>query len=218
MSFNRVKDTTAAANVTLVAVSKTKPVSAISDLYRKGQRHFGENRVQEMVEKYRELPKDVYWHQIGRLQTNKVKYIAPFVHLIHSVDSEKLALSIIKEGKNLDRCIDILIQVKVALEDTKQGINISNVYDTVQKIASLNSPYIRIRGLMAMASFVSDMEIISQEFTSAKIIFHKIKKSNNKGLEAFDTLSMGMSSDYKLAIECGSNMVRVGSLVFGKRK
>jgi pyridoxal phosphate enzyme (YggS family) len=217
MSYEIVKSNTENSNAILVAVSKTKPVSHIMDLYHKGQRHFGENRVQELVQKYEDLPNDILWHQIGSLQTNKVKYIAPFIHLIHSVDNLKLAKTIIKEGEKNDRCIDILVQVKVALEETKHGINLNTAPDIIHEISGMNSEYLRIRGIMAMASFTLDMEIVKQEFINAKELFDGIKKSTMKANEHFDTLSMGMSGDYELAMKCGSNMVRVGSLIFGQR-
>jgi len=212
-----VKRNTDSAEASLIAVSKTKPNSSIIELYEKGHRSFGENRVQELIKKHEELPKDIQWHLIGSLQSNKVKHIASFVHLIHSVDSLKLAQVIIKEAKKANRCIDILIQVKIALEDTKQGINAQNAEDFVNNLKDLNSPFIRIRGLMAMASFTSDMEIVRKEFETAKSLFDSIQSSFCDNESVFDTLSMGMSGDYLLALECGSNMVRIGSLIFGSR-
>ncbi len=217
MSYIDVKRNTDSAEASLIAVSKTKPNSSIIELYEKGHRSFGENRVQELIKKHEELPKDIQWHLIGSLQSNKVKHIASFVHLIHSVDSLKLAQVIIKEAKKANRCIDILIQVKIALEDTKQGINAQNAEDFVNNLKDLNSPFIRIRGLMAMASFTSDMEIVRKEFETAKSLFDSIQSSFCDNESVFDTLSMGMSGDYLLALECGSNMVRIGSLIFGSR-
>tara|TARA_Y100000385_G_scaffold198855_1_gene205915 strand:- start:998 stop:1651 length:654 start_codon:yes stop_codon:yes gene_type:complete len=217
MSYIEVKRNTDSAEASLIAVSKTKPNSSIIELYEKGHRSFGENRVQELVQKQKELPKDIQWHLIGSLQSNKVKHIASFVHLIHSVDSLKLAHVIIKEAEKANRCIDILIQVKIALEVTKQGINAQNAEDFVNNLKDLNSPFIRIRGLMAMASFTSNMEIVRKEFETAKSLFDSIQSSFCENDTVFDTLSMGMSGDYLLALECGSNMVRIGSLIFGSR-
>jgi len=217
MSYEAVIKNVLKNNATLVAVSKTKPISDILDLYNKGQRHFGENRVQELVSKYDKLPKDILWHQIGSLQSNKVKYIAPFIHLIHSVDSIKLINTIEKEADKNERCIDVLLQVKVAEEATKHGINFKNFEGLVNEVSSCNYKLIRVRGIMAMASFTNDMEQVKAEFLEVKDLFNQIKGTKTSEFEHFDTLSMGMSSDYELAMKCGSNMVRVGSLIFGKR-
>jgi pyridoxal phosphate enzyme (YggS family) len=217
MSYETVIKNVLKNNATLVAVSKTKPISDILDLYNKGQRHFGENRVQELVSKYYELPKDILWHQIGSLQSNKVKHIAPFIHLIHSVDSIKLINTIEKEADKNERCIDVLLQVKVAEEETKHGINFNNFEDLVNEVCSCNYKLIRVRGIMAMASFTNDMEQVKAEFLEVKDLFNQIKVTKSSEFKHFDTLSMGMSSDYELAMKCGSNMVRVGSLIFGQR-
>ena len=217
MSFETVISKVKAHQATLVAVSKTKPLDAILELYRQGHLDFGENRVQELVKKYKSLPKDINWHQIGRLQSNKVKSIAPFVHLIHSVDSKKLILAIAKEAMKNERCIDILLQVKVAQEETKQGINLDEVDILLTEIKLIDSKWIRLRGLMAMGTFTYDMEQVKAEFLAAKDMFDSIKSKYFLNFENFDILSMGMSGDYELALDCGSTMVRVGSLIFGER-
>lgn len=204
-------------NVTLVAVSKTKPVEDILELYHLGQRNFGENYVQELVQKYQQLPKDIRWHLIGHLQTNKVKLIAPFVHLIQSVDSEKLLKEINKEAKKNNRIINCLLQVYIAKEETKFGLNEEELKELVTRIADTNSAdsfkNISIKGLMGMASFTNDKEVVKREFRQLKSLFYKLQTTNPK----LQTISMGMSADYKIAIEEGSNMVRIGSLLFGKR-
>jgi pyridoxal phosphate enzyme (YggS family) len=204
-------------NVTLVAVSKTKPVEDILELYHLGQRDFGENYVQELVQKYQQLPKDIRWHLIGHLQTNKVKLIAPFVHLIQSVDSEKLLKEINKEAKKNNRIINCLLQVYIAKEETKFGLNEEELKELVTRIADTNSAdsfkNISIKGLMGMASFTNDKEVVKREFRQLKSLFYKLQTTNPK----LQTISMGMSADYKIAIEEGSNMVRIGSLLFGKR-
>lgn len=210
-------------NVTLVAVSKTKPVADILELYQLGQKDFGENYVQELVEKYQQLPKDIRWHFIGHLQSNKVKLIAPFVHLIHSVDSEKLLKEINKEAKKNNRIIDFLVEVYIAKEETKFGLDAKEVEDLITRIVSTDSTNenskesfrnISIKGLMGMASFTDDKEIVRKEFQSLKILFDQFTIHHSP----LTILSMGMSADYKLAIEEGSNMVRIGSLLFGKRE
>ncbi|WP_207510769.1 YggS family pyridoxal phosphate-dependent enzyme [Longitalea luteola] len=208
-----------AKNVTLVAVSKTKPVADIQELYDQGHRDFGENYVQELAEKQVVLPNDIRWHFIGHLQSNKVKYIAPFVHLIHGVDSYKLLLEIDKQARKFDRVIHCLLQVHVAQEETKFGFNeleLMEVMDAIHKYKLLNElRNVEVRGLMGMASFTDDMEQVSKEFKYLKLLF-----DHCAGLPwntQFDTLSMGMSSDYQLAIEEGSNLVRIGSLLFGAR-
>lgn len=200
-------------SVTLVAVSKTKPNEAIAEAYQAGQRDFGENKVQELVLKWETLPKDIEWHMIGHLQRNKVKYIAPFVSLIHSVDSVRLLQEIDKQAKKNKRVIDCLLQVHIAQEDTKFG------FDEVELIEFINSTYynelsnVRIRGLMGMATFTSEENQLKAEFSSLKQIFERQKNA----FEDFDILSMGMSGDYQLAIEEGSTMIRVGSAIFGAR-
>ena len=195
--------------VTLVAVSKTRKNSAIIEAYQLGQRIFGENKVQELVQKFEELPKDINWHMIGHLQTNKVKYIAPFVSLIHGVDSIKLLKEINKRGKRNNRVIDCLFQVHIATESTKFGFDISEVNEAINTANEYQN--IRIVGLMGMATFTDNKQQVIQEFSSLKTVFDTVKNKH------ITTLSMGMSGDYQLAIEQGSSMVRVGSAIFGHR-
>jgi pyridoxal phosphate enzyme (YggS family) len=195
-------------HVTLVAVSKIKPVADIQALYDLGQRDFGENYVQELEEKWQALPNDIRWHFIGHLQSNKVKYIAPFVHLIHGVDSLKLLKEIDKQGRRSNRVIDCLLQVFIAQEETKFGLDENEVADLVGGLGELKN--VRVRGLMGMASFSSDENKLRDEFRQLKALFDKYGKD-------WDTLSMGMSGDYQLAAEEGSTMVRIGSLLFGAR-
>jgi pyridoxal phosphate enzyme (YggS family) len=195
----------------LVAVSKTKPIEDIRALYDLGQRDFGENYVQELVDKYEQLPKDIRWHFIGHLQSNKVKYIAPFVHLIHGVDSFNLLKEIDKQAKKNDRIIDCLLQIHIAQEDTKFGLNEIELVEVLSKANELKS--IQIKGLMGMASLTGDNEKIKEEFHHLKKIYSQFTMHNPQ----FNILSMGMSSDYLIALQEGSNMVRVGSLLFGER-
>ncbi|MGN6532328.1 MAG: YggS family pyridoxal phosphate-dependent enzyme [Ginsengibacter sp.] len=207
-------------NVTLVAVSKTKPVEDILELYDLGQRDFGENYVQELVEKYKHLPKDIRWHFIGHLQSNKVKQIAPFVSLIHGVDSEKLLKEINKEAKKNNRIIDCLLQVYIAKEETKFGLNEEELKELITRISDTNPTNsfnnISIKGLMGMASFSDDKKVVRKEFHYLKSLFDTYASFSLQP-SAFSILSMGMSADYEIAIEEGSNMVRIGSLLFGKR-
>jgi PLP dependent protein len=200
---------------TLVAVSKTKAAEDILELYNLGQRDFGENYVQELLGKYEQLPKDIRWHYIGHLQSNKVKYIAPFVHLIHGVDSLSLLKEINKQALKNNRIIDSLLQIHIAKEETKFGLN-SHELDTVftGDLAALKN--IRIIGLMGMASFSNNMDLVRAEFNYLKNLFDKYAQQQTTNHQ-LQTLSMGMSADYKIAIEEGSNMVRVGSLLFGVR-
>ena len=209
-----VKDLTS-QNVQLVAVSKTKPNEDIQALYDLGQRAFGENYVQELVDKEEVLPKDIQWHFIGHLQSNKVKYIAPFVHLIHGVDSEKLLQEINKQAAKQNRVIDCLLQVHIATEETKFGFDGPSLHELLVSDRLENYSHVRIRGLMGMASFSEDQQLLSNEFTLLKSYYDKAHLSFPNG--QFDTLSMGMSADYALAIQHGSNMVRIGSLLFGAR-
>ena len=204
-------------NVTLVAVSKTKTIADILELYNLGHRDFGENYVQEIVEKYAQLPKDIRWHFIGHLQSNKVKLIAPFVSLIQSVDSEKLLKEINKEAKKNNRKIDCLLQVHIAKEETKFGLDEKEL-EVLATDYTEDTDYknISIRGLMGMASFTDDEKVVKKEFQSLKSLFDKPSSFGHQP-SAFSILSMGMSADYKMAIEEGSNMVRIGSLLFGKR-
>lgn len=203
--------------VSLLAVSKTHPVSLIEEAYGVGQRDFGENKVQEMVEKAPQLPGDIRWHLIGHLQTNKVKYIAPFVYLIHSVDTPKLLGVIDKEGRKVGRVIDCLLQVHVAQEETKFGFSPDELVDFMKsgQVAALHN--VRIRGLMAMASNTPDMLRVNADFVRAHDIFCDLRDNYFHGSSDFSVLSMGMSGDYKIAVSNGANIVRIGSLIFGQR-
>ena len=200
-------------NVTLVAVSKTKPINDLMEAYDAGQRVFGENKVQEMVDKHSQMPEDIEWHMIGHVQRNKVKYMAGFVSLIHAVDSERLIKEIDKQAKNHDRTINCLIQLKIAQEDNKFGMSYEDAKNLLSSdaISTLNN--VKVVGLMGMATFTSDMTVIESEFAYLKRCFDE---QNSQG-QAFTILSMGMSGDYKIAIEHGSNMVRIGSHIFGAR-
>lgn len=200
-------------NITLVAVSKTKPVELLNEAYDQGQRIFGENKVQEMVDKFEKMPKDIKWHMIGHLQTNKVKYIASFVSLIHGVDSLKLLREINKQATKHNRTIDCLIQIKIATEDTKFGMSLNDLQLLLKSDEFKTLDNIRIKGLMGMASFTTDNLQIESEFKYLKSIFDQIKKKYSD----IEILSMGMSNDYKLATKYGSNMVRIGSHIFGSR-
>lgn len=200
-------------NITLVAVSKTKPVELLNEAYDQGQRIFGENKVQEMVDKFEKMPKDIKWHMIGHLQTNKVKYIASFVSLIHGVDSLKLLREINKQATKHNRTIDCLIQIKIATEDTKFGMSLNDLQLLLKSDEFKTLDNIRIKGLMGMASFTTDNHQIESEFKYLKSIFDQIKKKYSD----IEILSMGMSNDYKLATKYGSNMIRIGSHIFGSR-
>lgn len=204
-------------NVRLVAVSKTKPVEDIEEAYAAGQRIFGENMVQEMVEKYEKLPKDIQWHQIGHLQTNKVKYIAPFISLIESVDSLKLLQEINKQAQKCDRVIDCLLQVYIADEETKYGLSFDEVIELLRSEEYAELKNIRIVGLMGIATNTDNEKQIKAEFYELKTLFDGIKQSFFRKEDSFKEISMGMSSDYKIAIEEGSTMVRLGSTIFGQR-
>jgi pyridoxal phosphate enzyme (YggS family) len=202
----------------LVAVSKTKPVEDIQALYDLGQRDFGENYVQELVSKYEQLPKDIRWHFIGHLQSNKVKYIAPFIHLIHVVDSEGLLKEINKQALKNNRGIDCLLQVHIAKEETKFGLDENELHELIRITRNENNfSNANIIGLMGMASFSDDMELVRNEFKSLKILFDKYFPLPTTD-SPLPILSMGMSADYEIALEAGSNMVRIGSLLFGERK
>lgn len=202
----------------LIAVSKTKSKEQIMELYEQGQRAFGENKVQEMVDKYESLPKDIEWHLIGHLQTNKVKYVVPFVHCIHSVDSLKIAREIQKEAQKVDRHVKVLLQMHIAEEETKFGLDKKELIDILDYYTQgnlLNN--LNIQGLMGMATFTDNEVQIRKEFRSLKDTFIFAKESYLLG-NSFCELSMGMSGDYKLAIQEGSTMVRIGSMLFGERK
>ena len=203
--------------VQLVAISKTKPNEDVLEAYQAGQRIFGENQVQELVAKYEALPKDIEWHLVGHLQTNKVKYIAEFISLIHSVDSLKVLLEINKQAKKHNRVIDCLLQVFIADEDTKFGLDHAELIELLRSPEFAELENIRIRGLMGIATNTENERIVKEEFYELKMLFDGIKVTYFRKQASFDILSMGMSSDYKLAIEQGSNMVRLGSTIFGKR-
>lgn len=204
-------------DVTLVAVSKTKPVSDIQEAYNAGQRIFGENKVQEMEEKYHLLPKDIQWHLIGHLQTNKVKYIAPFVAMIHSVDSFKLLKEIDKQAEKNNRTIECLLQFHIAKEETKFGLSFEEAQELLGSPDFIELQNISIVGIMGMATFTDNEEQLRDEFRSLENYFHVLKSHYFKYNNDFKHLSMGMSGDYQIAIEEGSNMVRVGSSIFGTR-
>lgn len=204
-------------NVTLVAVSKTKPVEALQEVYNADQRHFGENKVQEMTEKWELLPKDIKWHLIGHLQTNKVKYIAPYVHLIHSVDSFKLLKEIDKEAKKNNRVIDCLLQFHIAQEETKFGLDFEEAKELIEHPEFIDLHNIHIVGVMGMASFTEDEKTVRKEFQQLEEYFQLLKSYYFTFNEDFREISMGMSGDYQLAIEESSTMVRVGSSIFGTR-
>lgn len=198
---------------TLVAVSKTKPVEDIKALYDLGHRDFGENYVQELTQKYEQLPKDIRWHFIGHLQSNKVKYIAPFVHLIHGVDSLNLLKEINKQALKSSRVINCLLQIHIAKEETKFGLDENELHELLRIIPITELTNLRITGLMGMASFSDNIELVRTEFKYLKSLFVKFNIPHS----TFNILSMGMSADYKIALEEGSNMVRIGSLLFGSR-
>ena len=209
----------ASKGVTLVAVSKTKPATDIQTLYDAGQRDFGENYVQELTEKETLLPKDIRWHFIGHLQSNKVKYIAPFVHLIHAVDNVKLLVEINKQAIKNNRIIDVLLQMYIASEESKFGMDEQEINELLQQMSGSDNTLknVRICGLMGMASFTSDTEQVKREFTRLHHFFSTLSTTYFAAKPEFALCSMGMSGDYELAISCGSNMVRIGSLLFGSR-
>ena len=204
------------ANIQLIAVSKTKPVLEISEAYNAGQKVFGENKIQEMVQKFDHMPKDIQWHMIGHLQRNKVKYMAHFVHLIHGVDSFKTLQEINKQAKKHNRVINCLLQLKIASEETKFGLSVIDVEDLLNSQELSNLKNINIQGFMGMASFTDDNSIVRTEFKTLKSYFEKLKSKTSFNFNP-TILSMGMSGDYQIAIEEGSTMVRVGSAIFGLR-
>jgi PLP dependent protein len=216
-NIKSLKKETGNINVTLIAVSKTKSVEEVQEAYNAGQRLFGENMVQEMVDKYEHLPKDIQWHLIGHLQSNKVKYIAPFISMIQSVDSLKLLQEINKHAEKNKRIIDCLLQIYIADEETKFGLGFDEAIELLRldELAALK--HIRIRGLMGIATNTDNEKQIKDEYYELKTFFDGIKQSFFRKDDNFDTLSMGMSADYKIAIEEGSNMVRLGSTIFGQR-
>jgi pyridoxal phosphate enzyme (YggS family) len=216
-NIKSLKTETDDINIKLVAVSKTKPAEEVLEAYNAGQRVFGENMVQELVEKHEQLPKDIEWHLIGHLQTNKVKYIAPFISMIQSVDSLKLLQEINKHAEKNKRVIDCLLQVYIADEETKYGLGFDEVIELLRSEEYAALKNIRIRGLMGIATNTDSQKQIKEEFYELETFFKGIKQSYFRKEESFDELSMGMSADYKLAIEHGSTMVRLGSTIFGSR-
>ncbi|MCX8019515.1 MAG: YggS family pyridoxal phosphate-dependent enzyme [Chitinophagaceae bacterium] len=213
-TYHTLKQVFDEKNICLVAVSKTKTPEEIMELYRLGHRDFGENYVQELIAKATRLPADIRWHFIGHLQSNKVKYIVPMIHLIHGVDSLKLLHEINKQSAKAGLITSCLLQVHISGEETKFGMSDEELHETVSAFLSGVFPSVRLRGLMGMASFTDDECLIRMQFLKLKSLFDKF----NNQLKDFDTLSMGMSNDYRIAIECGSNMVRIGTLLFGERK
>ena len=209
------------SHVKLIAVSKTKPIEMLQEAYAAQQRAFGENKVQEVVNKYPLMPLDTEWHLIGHLQTNKVKYIAPFIHLIHAVDSIKLLETINKEALKNNRVINVLLQVYIAKEETKFGLSNEEVFELLNHATTHQLKNVNIYGLMGMATYTENTEQIEQEFENLHQFFNTLRQEINKypilKLESFTELSMGMSSDYELAIKHGSTMIRVGSNIFGER-
>jgi pyridoxal phosphate enzyme (YggS family) len=216
-NINDLKKETESIGVTLIAVSKTKSNDEIMEAYNAGQRLFGENMVQELMEKYEALPKDIQWHLIGHLQSNKVKFIAPFIMMIQSVDSLKLLQEIDKHGQKNSRTIDCLLQVHIADEETKFGLDFDEIIELLRADDFLTLKHVRIRGLMGIGTNTENEKQIKEEFYELKTFFDGIKQSFFRKQGSFDTLSMGMSSDYKIAIEQGGNMVRLGSTIFGQR-
>lgn len=204
--------------VTLVAVSKFHPAEAIQEAYNAGQRIFGESKVQELTSKITHLPEDIQWHFIGHLQTNKVKYIAPFIDTIHSVDSLKLLVEIDKQAAKQNRVINVLLQMYIASEETKFGLSKEECFTLLQSQAYKSCTNIKVRGLMGMASFTENESQVHKEFAELKAIFQEVKELFFTNDTSFDTLSMGMSDDFDIAIEEGSTMVRVGSKIFGQRQ
>ena len=203
--------------VTLVAVSKTKPVSDLMEAYNVGQRIFGENKIQEMTEKWEQMPKDIQWHMIGHVQTNKVKYMAEYVSLIHGVDSLKLLQEINKQAAKNNRVIDCLLQMYIAEEETKFGLDEKELEEILQFVQNYKLQNIKVVGLMGMATFTDNQSQLKKEFLNLKSTFDKINSLSIVNYQ-LSIISMGMSGDYKLAIECGSTMVRIGSSIFGNRK
>lgn len=205
------------AHVQLIAVSKTKPSTLLMQAYDYGQRAFGENKVQELVQKFEELPKDIEWHFIGHMQTNKVKYIAPFVHLIHGVDSFKLLKTIDNEAKKVNRVIPCLLQFHIAEEETKFGFSMAEVYEILKSDEYKFLEYVKISGVMGMATYTEDETQIHKEFASLKSYFDRLKSEYFPDQPEFKEISMGMSGDYLIAVKEGSTMVRIGSTIFGER-
>ena len=220
-NISALQDITKIANekkAVLVAISKTKSADAILSVYNAGQKIFGENKVQELIEKYEKLPKDIQWHMVGNLQTNKVKYIVPFISLIHSVDSLKLAIEINKQAIKFDKIVDVLLEIHIAAETNKAGFSEEELIDHLDIKAFDTLKNIRIVGLMGMATNTKSQVLIRNEFKGIKIFFDKLKSNYFKNNPAFKILSIGMSGDYQIALEEGSTMIRVGSAIFGERE
>lgn len=217
MNFKELQQQLRSTGTKLVAVSKTKPAEKIQDLYELGQRDFGENRVQEMAEKYEALPKEIRWHFIGHLQTNKVKYMAEFVHLVHSVDRQKVLKEINKRAKNCDRTIDCLLQFHIAEEESKFGFDLAEARQMLEGEAFSNFNNVRVCGVMGMATFTEDEAKVRREFQALHHIFDTLRTDYFSDQPHFREISMGMSGDYPIAQEEGSTMVRIGSLLFGPR-
>jgi pyridoxal phosphate enzyme (YggS family) len=216
-NISALKEELENTDVRLIAVSKTKPVESILEAYQAGQRIFGENMVQELVDKYDQLPKDIEWHLIGHLQSNKVKYIAPFISLIHSVDSLKLLQEINKQAIKNNRVIDCLLQIYIADEDTKYGLDFAEAVELLRSEEFNTLKNIRIRGLMGIATLTENQRMIRDEFYELKTLFSGLKDTFFRKEASFNEISMGMSGDYKIAIEEGSTMIRLGSTLFGNR-
>jgi pyridoxal phosphate enzyme (YggS family) len=217
-AYEKLMDEMKKSGATLVAVSKTKPSEDIRELYALGHRDFGENYVQELVKKQAELPQDIRWHFIGHLQSNKIKMIAPYVHMIHGVDSTKLLEAIDKEGRKLNKKINCLLQVHIAKEETKFGFDLVEARQAAA-IFFLENKYenVQLCGIMGMASFSEEVSLLKQEFGALKTLYDEIRTIYGSDAASFNTLSMGMSGDYPIALASGSNMIRVGSLLFGAR-
>lgn len=213
-----IKKEIGTSNVKLIAVSKTKPVESILEAYEAGHRLFGENMVQELVEKHEKLPKDIEWHFIGHLQTNKVKYIAPFINLIHSVDSLKLIQEINKQALKNDRIIDCLLQLEIADEETKFGMDMAEAIEFLRSKEFQELKNVRICGVMGIATLTDNPKMTAEEFYELKTFFNGLKDTFFRKDQAFKEISMGMSGDYKLAIEKGSTLIRLGSTIFGGRQ
>lgn len=213
-NIDKYRDLLAGTPCKLIAISKTKPNSLLQDAYDADQRDFGENKVQELARKYEELPKDIRWHMVGHLQRNKVKYIAPFVHLIHSVDSVRLLETIEKEGAKANRVISVLLQVHIAQEEAKFGFDRQDLLDLIASGKLAEIPHVNIQGLMGMATNTQEESVVKAEFEGLKSLFDELNDQHNLGLQ---DLSMGMSGDFKLAVAAGSTMIRIGTDIFGAR-
>ncbi|MFO7842917.1 MAG: YggS family pyridoxal phosphate-dependent enzyme [Bacteroidales bacterium] len=205
------------SHVKLIAVTKTKPIETILDAYNSGYKVFGENKAQELIQKYEDLPKDIEWHMIGHLQSNKVKYIAPFVAMIHGVDKFKLLKVINKEGRKNNRKIDCLLQFHIAKEETKFGLDLDEAKDFISSSEYVDLEHVNVKGVMGMATFTENTDLIRNEFKELVYIFNELKKQFFHTKEDFCEISMGMSNDYKIAIEEGATIIRIGSLLFGPR-